>query len=256
MLNEALKIGLVLLILAVFFWTMERIWPENPQQPRWRRDSYLDVFYWFVAGLFTRTIVSVLGIGIVIFSILTLPRLGLDFIKTQPLWLQGLLILLVGDLIFYWTHRLSHTVPRLWKFHAIHHSPEYLDWLAAARVHPVDSIFHRLAAIAPLYMLGFEPGMLAFYAPLLAIYPIFVHANLRWGYGWLGYIVASPAFHRWHHSSDKAALDKNFSGLFPIFDYIFGTAWFPAKARPERYGLADQEQVPRSLWGQLLYPFR
>jgi sterol desaturase/sphingolipid hydroxylase (fatty acid hydroxylase superfamily) len=229
LMQAALQIGFVLIILAAFFWTIERLFPENPAQPRWRRDSGLDVVYWFFNGIVTQFVVTAITVMVFVLAFLTLPRIGLSFVQNLPGVVQVLLVLLLGDLIFYWTHRISHHHPFFWKLHAIHHSPEQLDWLAAARVHPFDTIFHRVAAIIPLYLLGVQPGILAAYAPLLAFYPIFVHANIRWGYGWLGYVIASPAFHRWHHSSDAAALDKNFSGLFPVFDFIFGTAYFPRK---------------------------
>jgi sterol desaturase/sphingolipid hydroxylase (fatty acid hydroxylase superfamily) len=104
-------------------------------------------------------------------------------------------------------------------------------------------------------MLGFSNGVLAAYAPFLALYPIFIHANISWDFGPIGYIIASPRFHRWHHSSDKAALDKNFAGLFPAIDYIFGTAYYPKGVAPQKYGL-DGEQMPVGVWQQLSYPFR
>jgi sterol desaturase/sphingolipid hydroxylase (fatty acid hydroxylase superfamily) len=183
-----------------------------------------------------------------------LPHAGMPAISRQPAWLQGLEILFVGDLCGYWSHRLFHTHPALWRFHAVHHSPEQLDWLAAARVHPVDTIAGRLASMLPLYLLGFSGAGLAPYALLLAVYPIYLHANVSWGYGPLRYVISSPAFHRWHHSSEKAALDKNFSGLFPIIDLLFGTAYFPHH-RSARYGLY-RERMPRGVIAQLRYPFR
>jgi hypothetical protein len=84
----------------------------------------------------------------------------------------------------------------------VHHSSIRLDWLASARLHPLESVLTKLAAILPIFLLGFSPGITAFYGLFLGIYPIFIHSNLRWGYGKFGYFTASPAFHRWHHASD------------------------------------------------------
>jgi sterol desaturase/sphingolipid hydroxylase (fatty acid hydroxylase superfamily) len=137
----------------------------------------------------------------------------------------------------------------------VHHSSERLDWLAAARVHPLEGVWTRLVSILPLFLLGFSPKITVFFGPLLSLYPIFIHCNLRWKYGWFGYVLAGPAFHRWHHSSDEQAVNKNFSGMLPVFDFIFGTAYFPKIGVPLRYGLLD-EQAPAGFWQQLSWPFK
>jgi len=184
---------------------------------------------------------------------LKMPRLTL--LGHQPLALQALEALLVVEFFGYWSHRALHEVPALWRLHKVHHSSEQLDWLAAARVHPMESVWNRMITLLPLFLLGFSPGITAFFGPFFAIYPIFLHANVRWGYGRLGYAIASPAFHRWHHSSDREALNKNYSGLLPVFDFLFGTAHFPGNTRPVRYGL-DGERAPAGFWQQLKWPFR
>ncbi len=253
--NEIVRIFVGFLVLAGLFWIIESLWPEDRTQPKWRGDSLTDLAYWFFNGLITKfvtTLVIVIAIALTIYAI---PRPGATFITALPGWVQMLAVLLLGDLIAYWVHRLTHRVPALWRIHAVHHSPIRLDWLAAGRVHPLDSILHKVAAVVPLYLIGFSPGVLAAYAPFLAVYPIFLHANVRWNLGPLSYLIASPGFHRWHHSSDKEALDKNFSGLFPLFDYLFGTAYFPRDRRPQKYGL-NHEIMPRGLFRQLVYPFR
>ena len=149
---------------------------------------------------------------------------------------------------------MMHQIPALWRLHKIHHSSERLDWLAAARVHPLESAWNRVIALLPLFLLGFSPKITAFFGPLIAIYPIFLHCNVRWSFGPLGYIVSSPAFHRWHHSADREALNKNYSGLLPLFDFLFGTAHFPQR-KPISFGLAD-DRAPAGFWHQLLWPFR
>lgn len=114
-------------------------------------------------------------------------------------------------------------------------------------------MLHKVAAIVPLYLLGFAPNVLAAYAPFLALYPLLVHANVSWNFGPLRYVLATPGFHRWHHAAE--ALDKNFSGLFPFFDLLFGTAYFPKDRRPQKYGLY-QEHLPTGFWRQIIHPFR
>src|SRR5262249_2556324 len=113
----------------------------------------------------------------------------------QPLPLQALEMLVIGDFIGYWTHRWFHG-RRLWKFHAIHHSSEDLDWLSAVRLHPINDWVSRWIQASVLVVLGFAPAAVAAYVPFLTFYAIFVHANVGWGFGKLGVLLASPKFHR------------------------------------------------------------
>jgi sterol desaturase/sphingolipid hydroxylase (fatty acid hydroxylase superfamily) len=171
-----------------------------------------------------------------------------------PLWLQAILILVVGDFIGYWSHRWFHS-RRLWKFHAIHHSSTELDWLSSVRLHPVNEVGSRILQAIPFVLLGFSPKAVAAYVPFLTFYAILIHANVSWGFGPLRYVIATPLFHRWHHTSEDEALDKNFAGLLPLWDILFGTLYLPEGKRPTHFGTHDHS-VPESFLGQLAYPFR
>ncbi len=241
------------LALGTLFYVLERVFPEQPEQPAVHSGTRVNAVYWFFDFFIARRLVTAVAVIVLIAAVaLGMPRMTL--LARQPLWLQAIEALLVADFCGYWSHRMMHSVPWLWRLHKVHHSSEQLDWLAAARVHPFESVWNKMVSLVPLFLLGFSPGITAFFGPLLAVYPIFIHANVRWGYGRIGYLVASPAFHRWHHSSDEAARDKNFSGLLPLYDFLFGTAHFPASGRPERYGLWD-DRAPATLWQQLKWPF-
>jgi sterol desaturase/sphingolipid hydroxylase (fatty acid hydroxylase superfamily) len=122
-------------------------------------------------------------------------------------------------------------------------------------VHPLETVWTRSISILPLFLLGFSPKLTAGLAGFIGLYPIFIHCNVSWGYGWIGYVVASPAFHRWHHASDADSLNKNYSGLLPLYDFLFATAHFPKTGKPERYGLAGEE-APETFTRQLLWPFK
>ena len=78
-----------------------------------------------------------------------------SFVGQQPLIFQVPTAILIGDLSFYILHRLFHTVPWLWQFHAIHHSSTHIDWLATVRVHPFEQIVTKACQMIPLYWLGF-----------------------------------------------------------------------------------------------------
>jgi sterol desaturase/sphingolipid hydroxylase (fatty acid hydroxylase superfamily) len=252
-----------LLVLSAFFWVVESLFAANARQPRLprRRGFGTDLVYWFATPLLTKT-VSQVGLAVILMILYQKDVAGIramlasrdTLLARQPLPLQAIEMLVIGDFIGYWTHRWFHGL-RLWKFHAIHHSSEDLDWLSAVRLHPINDWVSRWIQAGALVVLGFAPAAVAAYVPFLTFYAIFVHANVRLSFGRLGVLVASPKFHRWHHTSEDEGLDKNFAGLFPFFDVLFGTYYMPEGRLPERFGLRN-ERVPTGLLGQLAYPFR
>ena len=157
------------------------------------------------------------------------------------------------DFIGYWLHRAFHQ-RKLWPFHAIHHSSVELDWLAAARVHPVNDILNKSLQAMLLVALGYKPVLLAGTLPFFTVYAIFLHANVKWSFGPLRAVLASPCFHRWHHAAVKeGGMTKNFAGLLPVWDILFGTYYMPDE-QPIRFGIADA--VPSKLLSQLIWPFK
>jgi sterol desaturase/sphingolipid hydroxylase (fatty acid hydroxylase superfamily) len=252
-----------LLVLSAFFWLVESLFAANREQPRWlrRRGLYTDLVYWFATPLVTKA-VSQVGLALILIAIYRENPAGIleallsrdTLLARQPLALQAVEMIVVGDFIGYWMHRVFHG-RALWKFHAIHHSSQDLDWLSSVRLHPVNDWLSRWVQASILVVMGFSPIAVAAYVPFLTFYAIFVHANVSWGFGALGWLVASPKFHRWHHTSEDEGLDKNFAGLLPIFDMLFGTYYMPRDRLPAVFGLKN-EQVPKGFWGQMLYPFR
>jgi sterol desaturase/sphingolipid hydroxylase (fatty acid hydroxylase superfamily) len=158
----------------------------------------------------------------------------------------------IADFLGYWQHRLFHR-SRFWRFHAVHHSSKTLDWLAATRIHPLNDLVAKLVLTLPLLALGFDPKVFVSVAPFLTLYALFLHADVPWGFGPLRAVLASPRFHRWHHTSEAEGLDKNFAGFLPLWDVLFGTYFMPDRA-PETFGTTDE--VPEGVVGQLLWPFR
>jgi sterol desaturase/sphingolipid hydroxylase (fatty acid hydroxylase superfamily) len=253
-----------LLIVSVVFWIIERWRPSIPAQRRTRSDTVTDVAYWFFTPLVTKAVTRV-ALALVFVAIAVSQGLTFDQLRqaaasrrtwatSLPVWVQIPLVLLLADLLAYWTHRLFHG-RWLWPFHAIHHSSRTVDWLSSVRLHPVNDAVARVAQVLPLYWMGFNGAVLAGVVPLLTFYALLLHANVSWTYGRFRYLIASPAFHRWHHTSEEEGLDKNFSGLFPFIDVAFGTFYMPAGRQPQRFGIVNDD-VPAGLLGQLAYPFR
>jgi sterol desaturase/sphingolipid hydroxylase (fatty acid hydroxylase superfamily) len=255
-----------LAVLAALFGVIERAWPAIRGQRRWRPDTRTDIAYWFFTPLVTRA-VSRVAVVVAVVLLAAAAGVPLDRAHVQafaartrhgaasaPLWLQAVTVLLVGDLIGYWSHRLFHG-RRLWPFHAVHHSSTQVDWLSSVRLHPVNDVVSKLLQAVPFVLLGFHPGVVAAYVPFLTFHAILLHANVPWTFGPLRYVVSSPAFHRWHHTTQEEGLDKNFAGLFPFIDMLFGTFYMPNGRQPERFGILGPP-VPAGLFAQLAYPFR
>jgi sterol desaturase/sphingolipid hydroxylase (fatty acid hydroxylase superfamily) len=250
-----------LALLSALFGTIESLFTANAAQLRLyrRRGFRTDVAYWFITPIVTKSI-SQVGLAIIlsvlyrrnIHDIRTMLYARDTLLAGQPLWLQAIEMIVVGDSIGYWTHRWFHS-GRMWTFHAIHHCSKDLDWLSAARVHPVNDWLSRWIQTAALVLLGFSPLAVAAYLPFLTFYAILIHANVSWGFGPLGWLIASPKFHRWHHTSEDEGLDKNFAGFFPLLDIAFGTYYMPPHL-PERFGI-NRDIVPQSFWRQMTYPF-
>jgi sterol desaturase/sphingolipid hydroxylase (fatty acid hydroxylase superfamily) len=174
-------------------------------------------------------------------------------VGSLPVFVQVPVIVCVADFTQYWMHRIFHAVPFLWRFHAIHHSAEEMDWLAGSRLHRVDVIVTRGLTYIPIFVLGFSNAALMAYVFLVAVQATFIHANVRWQFRAVRRMVATPAFHHWHHSADSAAVDKNFSVHTPVWDILFGNV-LPSRqmARPLR--AQRPADVPSGWLRQLLYP--
>lgn len=174
-------------------------------------------------------------------------------VSQAPTWVQFLLGIIIADIVAYWYHRLSHEVPFLWKFHAIHHSSEHLDWLAAFRIHPIGHALGTVLIMAPLVILGFKKELFASYVIIAGLIAVFVHANVNLKITFLNRIIATPQFHHWHHSTESDAINKNYAAQFPILDIIFGTYYLPLSTFPKQYGCSDK--IFNNYFKQIIYPF-
>jgi sterol desaturase/sphingolipid hydroxylase (fatty acid hydroxylase superfamily) len=248
--------GAIFTILSLFM-------PCNASGPWWRKQGLsTDLAYWIFVPIFTRYLrialtatATALLFGITDGqAIADFYQTGHGWIGTLPLWLQGLLFLVVSDFALYWSHRLFHG-KALWRYHAVHHAPTQVEWLSAARFHPVNLLFGTVACDIALLLAGVSPEVFIVLGPFNTIVSAYVHANLNWTGGPLKYVFASPVFHRWHHATDP--VDTNFAGTFPIWDLMFGTFHMPKGAVPQEYGVgAADAPVPEGLLPQLVYPLK
>jgi lathosterol oxidase len=247
--------ALNVLLLAALFVPLERLWPLRPEQSTFRRGWTTDTLYFLISHLFVQiTTFLILAPAQAAFTMLE----GLawrEAIAGLPLIVQFGAVLLCADLAEYFIHRAFHTVPVLWRFHAIHHSSLDMDWLAGSRLHIVDVIVTRAIVVFPLFALGFDQRAVAAYLVFVSFHAVFIHANVRFDLEPIERWIVTPRFHHWHHAKDRAAIDKNFAVHLPWIDRWFGTAYEPAGRWPEDYGI-EGDPVPPDLLPQTLWPLK
>ncbi|HZZ72704.1 MAG TPA: sterol desaturase family protein [Pirellulales bacterium] len=168
----------------------------------------------------------------------------------QAWWLQAIEVVFLSDFFIYWGHRLQHRVGWLWRFHAIHHTAEHLDWLAAHREHPVDTIYTMGLINLPAFLLGFPLETLAGLIAFRGIWAIYIHSNVRLPIGPLRILIGAPELHHWHHDRDRDA--GNYANISPLMDWLFGTYRCPDH-EPESFGL--REPIAQNYFLQLAHPF-
>ncbi len=244
---------LELLVLGLVFVPLERLFalrPQNIFRAGWQTD--LKHFFVSHAGVQLISFAAMLP-AVVAFSWST--KVGYqEAVAAQPLWLQFIEILFAVDFAAYWAHRAFHKIPLLWNFHAIHHSSREMDWLAGSRMHIVDVFVTRAVGFLPVFVLGFAPPAVYAYVAFVSFHAVFIHANIRWRFPVVRWLLTTPQYHHWHHTCDEEGIDKNFASFLPVLDVAFGTAHQP-DYWPKRYGTV-RFQPPESWLGQLAYPFR
>jgi sterol desaturase/sphingolipid hydroxylase (fatty acid hydroxylase superfamily) len=157
----------------------------------------------------------------------------------------------LGDFFGYWRHRAQHS-RWLWPAHAIHHSDTQLTWLSLERMHPIDRV-SSLADMVILSALGVPVWALAANALVRHYWGYVIHADLPWTLGKAGWVINSPAMHRWHHARDVEGSGHNFATVFSVFDRAFGTYHQPG---PCTAPLGVTEPMGQGALGQYVHPLK
>lgn len=168
------------IVLASVYWPLEWAWPAREGQ-RWLR-ARIGTDFLFLTGQY-------LAWNGVALAFLLGARHGVEawgglgglqaVVARQPFVLQVLEALLLGDLSVYWFHRASHRFELLWRFHAVHHTSEHVDWVAAHREHPVDGVLTQLAINLPGIVMGFDFATISSFVVFRGLWAIFIHSNVR-----------------------------------------------------------------------------
>lgn len=241
----------ILLFLFVLFRPLEILFPAKAKQKFFRPYWCTDLLFFLGQHLLWTGLVFLL-VATTGESIEAIAPKGFRrAVAQQPMWLQFVEVVFLSDLFVYWGHRLQHRVPFLWRFHSIHHSAEHLDWLAAHREHPLDTVYTVTIVNLPALVLGFPLVTMVGFATFRGLWAVYIHSNVRLPIGPLRVLLGAPELHHWHHDYDRNA--GNYANLSPLMDIVFGTYKCPDH-EPEAFGV--RETMPKSYFGQLLHPFR
>jgi sterol desaturase/sphingolipid hydroxylase (fatty acid hydroxylase superfamily) len=160
-----------------------------------------------------------------------------DIPTTSVVALVALFVLV--DFADYWFHRAAHRVRIMWATHAVHHSSTRFNLTAAIRLGWTGPLSGAVFFFLPLALIGFHPLAVLSMLLLNLLYQFFLHTEHAPRLGLLEWVLNTPAHHRVHHAANAACLDKNFSGVFIVWDRLFGTfAEAPADEKL-RFGLVQ-----------------
>ena len=248
--SAELNSTIVIVGTALFFIIVERIWPYTKGQKVLREGFFDDLALY--------TIVQSYILGILIFTYIInfidtstgISRLQL--FRNVPIWIQLIFFLVTHDLYIYWMHRWQHKNKYLWRIHEAHHSPKKVDWLSGSRSHAFEILINQTIEFLPIVLLGSPPEVIAYKGVISAVWGMYIHSNLNVHTGILQKIINGPEMHRWHHSTGKGR-NRNFATKLAIWDWIFGTAYFP-ETKPDEYGL--KTYFPNHYFMQTFFAFR
>ena len=242
---------LAFLLSAGVFMVLEKMFPKYKDQLILRPEWDVDLFYFCFNHLAISAIIIFSNYHAGHFDWAVSASLQ-EKIQSIPVLLQVALIVICADFVLYWEHRVYHEVKLLWPIHAVHHSIENLDWLAGSRGHFIQVFSERAMVMVPLYLIGTDTQALNIYVTFAALQAILIHCNLSFNFGILRYVFVTPQFHHWHHSSEKPAIDTNYSAHTVLFDRLFNTYHLPNEHWPAEYGTTVK--LPRTVLAQTLYP--
>lgn len=195
-----------------------------------------------VAGVFTKA----LTIGIYAVAVEHVALFELS--ATSPwVWIAGLVLY---DFCYYWLHRAGHEVNLLWAAHVVHHQSERYNLTTALRQTSSGALFGWVFYL-PMAVLGFPLEVFAVVAVIDLLYQFWIHTELVPKLGWFDRVFASPSNHRAHHAVNERYLDKNYGGLFILWDRLFGTFVEENDSDPVVYGTRAPLRSFNPLWANL-----
>ena len=230
--------GFVLLIVIEIFWARRRA--RTAYEPRDTLSSLGFGLGSTVAGGLTASLVLGLLVWLYQFRLFTIPWS----------WWAWVLCFLLDDFAYYVFHRSAHRVRWFWASHVNHHSSQHYNLSTALRQTWTGFISVSFIFRLPLVLIGFHPAMILFCGAVNLIYQFWIHTEaIKRFPKWFEAVMNTPSHHRVHHATNPRYLDRNYAGVFIIWDRMFGTFTPEVDADPPHYGIVKQLGTFNLLWG-------
>jgi sterol desaturase/sphingolipid hydroxylase (fatty acid hydroxylase superfamily) len=245
--------------ISALFIALERLFPwrraQSVLRPGWLRDVGFVALNGHLFSLWTAALTGAAALG----ATKALHALGLQLegspVARWPLLAQFVVFLVFADFLQWCIHNMLHRVPWLWTFHKVHHSITTMDWIGNWRFHWMEILVYKTLQWLPLAWLNASSEAVLAVAVVSTVWGDFNHANLDVGLGRLGYLLNTPRMHLWHHDrSSEGGVAKNFGVVLSVWDFLFGTAYWPRERSPERLGYPGVDEMPETFLGQALWP--
>ena len=254
------------LVATFIVWGLELIVPWRKEQRFFRKQFWQDAFY----SLFNLILFNLIAFAALsnVTAELFEEFMGLfgsplqDSLNMSKYhWgIQIAVYFLLYDFIQWCIHNALHRIPFLWRFHQVHHSSKNMSVLVHFRFHFMEIVFYRIGLYIFLaYLFNFKLQYAFYMYAFATIVGHLNHANLGWDYGPLKYIFNNPKMHIWHHAKEMPGSHPkgmNFGLSLSIWDYIFRTAYIPHNGRDIELGFTNDEDYPKSWFGQIGRAFR
>lgn len=255
----------LLVVLSLFVWLLEIIFPWRKDQAIVRKDFWMDAFFMFFNFYIFKIIIfmafsnvtakffhDLIGGDASSFALLDMSSYALP--------IQLIIFFIATDFIQWFTHVMLHRFEFFWRFHKVHHSVEQMGFAAHLRYHWMENVFYTpMKYIMVMLIGGFTPEMayIVFYISIAIGH--FNHANIGLSYGPLKYLINNPKMHIWHHAKElphERRFGVNFGISLSIWDYIFRTNYIPSDGKDIKLGFTNMERYPKKFLGLILSGFR
>ncbi|MFT6777289.1 MAG: alkylglycerol monooxygenase [Paraglaciecola sp.] len=173
----------------------------------------------------------------------------LALFQIVPSWWMWLVAFVFYDFCYYWNHRFGHEMNILWAAHVVHHSSEEYNLTTALR--QSSSSFFSWIFYLPMAILGFDPIVLITVGSLNLIYQFWVHTQHIPKLGWYEWVFVTPSNHRVHHAQNQIYIDRNYGGVFIIWDRIFSSYQEELDSEKPIYGIRKALKSWDPLWANV-----
>ena len=211
---------------SVFFlmFLLEYYFPKR----KWETHRMKRLGFHIVLSIFNTVVMYIPRIFLIIPALMIVNENNLGLLNTidQSFLVEALIALLILDFAYYWWHRLSHTIPFLWRFHAVHHGDTHVDVNTSLRFHFGELVLSAVYRMILVFLIGVPISVFIFYEILLSSASHFHHSNINLPDkidDKLSKFIVSPKYHTTHHTVKKTSRDANYCSFFTIWDRIFFT---------------------------------